>query len=408
MLLVQKLPSASLRGVTDGVDRALAQLRPALKGVSVDTSFFRPAGYLTKATHDTVLVLVLAGVLAALALLLLLLDLRAVVVALVSIAASLLAAAAVLNLLGDTLNALTLLGLLLAIAVIVDDAVSSTRQVLTATVTSPGTNGSKPVPIPTAIVRAYEQLRGTLVYATAIVLLTVAPLYFAKGLTATYLHPMALSFALGVLASMVVALTLTPALGALLFARGRTRRGSGPAEALAAYADRLVRSLLAAPRLALLGACALGLAALVAFPFLHQPAPPRFQDRDLVVDWHAPTGISLGEMGRITGLTVDALRALPAVADVSATIGRAVSADQIVGTGTGQIYVALKPKAGYDRAVAAVRANTSSSTRMSASVSTYESSVQAGVLQTAPRQVTVRVFGEKLQRARRLATRSSS
>jgi Cu/Ag efflux pump CusA len=404
VLLVQKLPSASVPGVTKGVERALDDLRPALGGVRIDSSFFRPARFVDSALHNLALALVIAAALGLVAIVALLLDLRAAFLASVSVALSFLAAVVVLNALGYTLNALVVLGLLVACGVLVDDAVGGTRALISR-VRRRAEEGAD-VPFQSVIVDAAAELRGTLTYGTLIVLLAVAPVFFAKGLTATYLHPMALAFALAVIASMLVALTFTPAVGMLLFERGRSRRRAVAFTAkVGAGYDWVVARALAIPRGVLACVCLLGLAGVIAVPFLRQPAPPRFEDRNIVVQWTGPAGAGLGEMDRITRRVSAQLRALPSVGDVAATLGRAVSGDQIVDTNAGQIYAQIKPRANYDRAVAAIRGVVGTVPGMRASVSTYEGDIQAGVLAPATKNVTVRVYGEGYSRLHALATR---
>lgn len=402
VLLVQKLPSASVLGVTTGVERALRDLRPALAGVQVDTSFFKPAAYVRDALHNLALALAIAALLGVVALLALLLELRAAFIAALTTALSLVVAALVLQWLGYTLNALVVLGLLLAAAVVVDDAVAGTWQMVKRI--RERDPAAPPLPTQGVILEACAELRSTLGYATLIVLLALTPVFFAHGLSATYLHPMVLAFALAVLAASVLALTLTPALGMLFYDRGGSRRQEVPvARRIRARYESLLRTALGWPRAGLACVCVAGLAGFIALPFVSQPSPPRFQDRSLVVQWDGPAGASLGEMNRITARTIAELRRLPAVADAAATLGRAVAGDQIVDTNSGQIYVALKPSADYDQAVGAVRNLVQSVPGMHAAVSTYEADVQSGVLSSPAPAVTVRVYGESYARLRELA-----
>ena len=402
VLMVQKLPSASVLSVTKGLDRALRELRPALAGVQVDTSFFRPARYVSSALDNLALAAWIAAALALVALAALLLQIRALLVCAVSVALSLLSAALVLQALGETLNALTIAGLLVAIAVVVDDAVAGTDALMRSLAVEGATNVRSPSV--GSVVQAYERVRGPLSYATLFILVSVAPVFFSKGLTATFLHPFVLSFAVAVLASMVVALVFTPALGWLLLRHGgpRPRADALRKRAGAAYAV-LVSRAVRIPRVLLAAVCALGLVGLVAFPFLRQPAPPTFVDRDLVVQWSGPAGASLAEMDRITRRVVGQLRALPAVADAGAILGRAVGGDQIVDTSSGQIMVAIKPSADYGRAVGQIRAIVGGTPGMRASVSTYESSVISGVLAPASDEVTARFYGEDYGQLQTLA-----
>ena len=296
VLLVQKLPSASVPGVTAGVMNALSDLRPALPGVTVDTSFFRPATYVHDSLHNSALALVLAAVLGIVALVALLLDLRGVFLAAISVALSLGTAVIIIDALGYTLNALVVLGLLVALLVIVDDAVGATLVLLGRVRLRREQNLA--VPLQTVIVEGIAELRGMLGYATLIGLLAIAPVFFAKGLTATYVHPMALTFALSVITSALVVTILTPALGMVLFDRGRTRARAArmKQQPVKARYGALVQRTFAIPRAVLLAVCLLGFAGAIAFPFLNQPSSPRFKDRNVVVGWTGPSGAGLGEM----------------------------------------------------------------------------------------------------------------
>jgi Cu/Ag efflux pump CusA len=402
VLEVQKLPSASVLGVTKGIDRALADLRPALGGVQINTSFFRPATYVSDALHNLKLALLISAGLMLLALIALLLDARTVLVAAVSVVVSMMSAALLLQALGYTLNALVTLGLFMAAILVVDDAVGTTQQIAARMGSYQG--DSAPVTTRAVVVGTCLQLRGTLGYATFIALAAAAPVFFAHGLSATFVHPMLLAFALSLIASSVVAMTLTPALGMLAFERGGWRRRSvRPAEYLARGYQWLILRALKVPRALLACVCLLGLAGLVAIPFLQLPARPSFKDRNLVVSWSGPAGSSLGEMDRVTARVVDQLKALPGVADVGATLGRAVSADQIVDTNSGEIFVALRPRANYSQAVAQVRQITEGTPGIHASVGTYEDAVTDGVLAPAHHDVTVRIYGEDYNQLRNLS-----
>jgi Cu/Ag efflux pump CusA len=401
VLLIQKLPSASLVGVTNGVLDALAQLQPALHGVSVDTSFYRPATYVSNALRNLDLMLGIAAALAVVGLGAVLLDLRGVLVASVSVALSLTGALLLLEWRGQTLNSLIVLGLLVASVVLVDDAVAGAQALRRAS-----RHRAMPAPEQTArnghssrhttVVQAFARLRGTLGYAALIVLVMAAPVFFSRGLTARYLHPMFLSLALAVLCSTVIAVTVTPALGLLLLERPRPRSGSRRIVGrrfLDGY-EAVVRATVALPRGLLIMVALIGLAGAISLPFLHEPARPRVQDHDLVVQWSGPPGAGLAEMNRLTQRTVRELRALPAVADAAATLGRAVSGDRTVDPSSGQIYVALKASADYDKAVNAVRQVVLTTPGIDASVSTYEADQQAGVLAPASSDLTVRLYGE--------------
>jgi Cu/Ag efflux pump CusA len=405
VLVVQKLPSASVPAVTDGLNQALAQLAPSLSGVQVDTSLFRPASYIDSALRNLSRTLIAAAVLAALALIALLLSLRLAVVALTATGISLLAGTVLLYLLGYTFNALVTLGLLLALAVVAAET-AGTAQRLASLRRSEPQNGRRPSGASLAVV-ACGELRGPLGAAALAVLAAAAPVALIPGLTGTFLRPMVLAFMLAVAASTVVALTVTPALAALLL-RGdallrppRSRRVPPPmppplgraAQAYQATLRGVLRvpvSVAAGLCLALL--CLAGLSGLGALPAMH-PGQPQFQDRNLVIRWTGAPGMSLPELDRLAARTSRQLAALPAVGDVAATVGRAVSSDQVVSTNSAEIWVTIKPGAAYDRAAGQVRAIADGMPGVAGSVGTYESDSMAGVLAAAPSALTVRLYG---------------
>ncbi|MCW2931115.1 MAG: acriflavin resistance protein [Actinomycetia bacterium] len=366
VLVIQKLPGASATAITSEVQQALASLDLAADGVSVNTTAFQPGSYVTTAFSNVRTAAIIAGVLAIIALLLFLLSLRAAFVAVVSIAVSLTTALMVLFLFGNTFNALLLLGLLLAIGLVVADVSSG----------------------------GYRRGMGA---GLLVVLLAGVPLLVSSGTTASFLRPMVGAFMAAAAASLVVAATVATALSSLL-------DGVGPKEpprAAAAFRERLAggyrRSLMAIAgkwaSLAVAGLCAVvGVAVLAGIPFLH-PGQPTFQDRNLVVHWTAAPGTSLTEMDRLAGIATSELRAIAGVQAVSATLGRAVTSDQIVATNSGELWVSMRPDANYGATLAAIEQVADGTPGIQGTVSTYESDAMGGVLSAPPDEVTTRIYG---------------
>ncbi len=393
MLVVQKLPNASVTAVTKGLDQALIQLRPALVGVAVHSTLFRPATYLTSVANNDRIALIVAAALALLALLLLLLSIRFAFVCVVTTAMSLVGATAVLQALGYTFSSIVLLGLLLALAVVVEDAVSSTTAVMARLAKS---KDDEPVlPITDRVALVYREFARTFIGGSVVALICVAPLFVASGLTATFLRPMVVAFGVAVITSMIIALLISPALSAILLSVGTKREPRGLAVARrvqAAYSASLRRLLRLGiwPLVALCVIAAVGLA--ITLPMLH-PAPPVFQDRDLDITWTGNPGMSLLELNRITALADRELIAIPGVQQASATLGRAATSDQIDNTNSGDIWVVLKPTANYAQTVASVRSIVSGTPGMQATVNTYEAASSAGVFSSTSSNADIRVYG---------------
>jgi multidrug efflux pump subunit AcrB len=403
VLVVQKLPNASVTSVTSGLDQALKQLGPSLSGVRVDATLFRPATYLAGAGSNDRSAAIGAAVLAVIALLLLLLSFRFAFVCLAAIAMSLISATLVLKELGYVFSSIVLLGLLLALAVVVQDAAGSTADVMAAMAADGGDGPG--LSVTTRVAQAYRGFARSFSGTSVAALVCVAPLFVASGLTARFLRPMVLAFGLGVITSMIVALLVSPALSAIVLSVGTKREPFGLAMSRRmqqAYSAVLRRSLglgvwpLAA--LCVLAAAGIG----VTVPLLH-PGPPVYQDRDLDVTWTGAAGMSLPELNRITALADRELLAAPGVQQVGATLGRAATSNQLDNTNSGQLWIELTPTANYARTVAAVTAIVSGTPGMRGTVSTYEEDSAGGVLSSPPGDADVRVYGPNLNELIRLA-----
>jgi Cu/Ag efflux pump CusA len=393
LLVIDKVPGADPRAVTRRVETALGELRAGLPGVSVDTTVFRPATYVDSAIDNLALLLLLAGALVVVALTAFLRRWSALAVSAAAIAVSFATALLVLDLLGETINMLALAGLAIALGVVVDDAVGDSRSIATR-LAEQRDDDAENARIRT-VVGASLRLRGPLGYATLIVVLVAVPVLISQGLTAAFVHPMALAFLLAVLASMVVALTLTPALSVMLAGRAQRRpRHSALAARVSGAYSRVLERGIKAPAVVLLILCALGIAGLALVPTLMQPHAPAFKDRDLLVRIKAAPGISLTAMDRITKRTSAQLSSIPGVRNVGANLGRAITGDQPVGTNSGEIWVSVDPDADYDKTKAAVSDTVRRTPGVGASVMTYEGGSSAGVLTRADNEVDVRLYGQ--------------
>jgi CzcA family heavy metal efflux pump len=404
LLVVEKLPGANTLEVTRQLDEALAELEQGLPGVTVDASVFRPATFIQSAMGHLALALLIAGVLVVLALTAFLMWWRAVLVAVVAIPLSLLAAVLVLDLTGATINALVVAGLAVALGVVVDDAVSDVHTI-TERLRERREAGNR-TPATSVILEASLETRTIMGYALLVVLLAITSVFFLGGLTGAFVHPMAVSYALAVLASMVVALTVTPALALLLFSREPRARHDSPVVAgLAGGYQRGLSRFARTPRPALLTVAALLVAGLAVLPLLGQSLRPSFKDRELLVHWDAMPSTSLPEMRRITTRAVAELKSTPGVSNVGAHVGRAVTGDQTVGTASGEMWLRIDPSADYDATLASVRDVVTGYPGVRGRMATYESERSKGVFAPAEDGLTVRIYGQELGVLHRQAER---
>src|SRR2546427_318619 len=214
VMLIEKFPGTNTLEVTRGVDEALAALRLGLPGVDVDSGIFRASTFIEMAFDNLTTALVLGALLVVVVLGAFLASWRTALISLVAIPLSLVVAAIVLYLRGATLNTMVLAGFVIALGVIVDDAIIAIEHIVWR-LRERRLRGSDQAT--TAILREASLEGGRPgLYATLIVLLAVAPAFFMEGLSGAFFTPLAVSYALAVVASVVDALTVTPALALML------------------------------------------------------------------------------------------------------------------------------------------------------------------------------------------------
>ncbi|MGB7961665.1 MAG: efflux RND transporter permease subunit [Propionicimonas sp.] len=340
LLVVEKFPHADPAVVTQAVETALEELRPGLAGVEVDSSTFRAADYVDAATAN----LRLAGLLG-LALLiagvgLWLLSWRAAAVTLASVVVSLTAAGLVLQWRNETFNALTFLGLSVGAVLIAYDAVQG-ATVHGAAGTEAG-SGSLPGALP--------GLRG---YALAIGLVSIVPVAIVEGRPGAFVAPAVSAYTVALLASFVVAMTVTPALASLL-ARGGTPDKPAPLATRLApgYGSRVGK--LAGRPIALVVVGVLALVTVAGGALVQSTLVPALQDRNVLVSVEGDPGASLATTtAAVAGLS-DQLKGVQGVETVAAHVGRAITGDQISDVNTAEIWVRLAANANYNATLAAI------------------------------------------------------
>ncbi len=388
VLVVEKLPNANTVDVTNGVRAALDGLRPGLAGLDIDTSIYQPAAYVHAAVGNVGWRL-LAGLLLVVGLLLLAFrGWRSALVAVATILVSLTAAGLVLYARGTTVNTMVLAGLALALGAVIDDAVSGTERLAGRL-----REGDGDV-VPT-VVAATVEVRNTLTFATVFVLLPVVPVFFMGGVFGAFGRPLAASYALALIVSLVTAAVLTPALGLLLLGRAPGRASSAAGWLTGRY-DRLLGRLLDRRRTVYALGVVVALVGLVALPSLRRSELPSLRERDFVVEVEAEPGTSLIRMNQIVGQATAELRAIPGVRNVASHVGRAVTGDKVVNVNSSALWVAIDDDADYGRTVAAIRATMAGFPGQDRDVLSYQQSRVKEAEEGADEPVVVRVYGQDL------------
>ncbi|ESQ14078.1 MAG: hypothetical protein N838_13035, partial [Thiohalocapsa sp. PB-PSB1] len=394
MLVIEKFPWANTLEVTANIEQALDDLRPGLSGIDIDTEIFSPATFIERALGNVATAAVIGLVLLVAVLFVFFLDWHLTLIATLSVITSLLMAWFVLFLAGATVDALIIAGLMMAVGVVIQDAIEDSyriRQMLAAPRADADNHW-------TIIATAALSSRSLLSFGLAVVLLLALPLVMVSGVLGAFLTSVATSYTLALVASLLTALLLTPALCLLLLpAEPRAITQTKLSAALAGYSERTVAgfSTQYGKIIAYAVAGIALLAILVGLPFIKsEQLLPEFHERDLLINWTAKPGTSQPEMSRITGELVDELKALQGVSNVGAHVGRAVTSDKIVGINESQVWVRLASDANYNNMVEAVDSIIDSYPGVDSDLTTYSSERISKVLAGESDKLVVRVYGQ--------------
>jgi CzcA family heavy metal efflux pump len=395
MMIVEKLPWGNTLDVTQGVEDAIDQMRPGLPGFDIDTTIFRPATFVQEALNNLGASLVLGSVLVVVVLALFLFDWRSALISVITIPMSLIAAGLVLYARGATINTMVLAGFVIALGAIVDDAIVDVENIVRRLrlAAAQGSQQSKA----SIILESSLEVRGAVVYASFIEALALLPVFFLEGLTGAFFRPLAFSYALAVLVSLVVALVMTPALSMILFSRAKLRRAEGPlVRWLQAGYGRLLQPIVRNPLPAFAVAGLIAAAGFVVVPRLGQELLPSFKERDFLMHWVTKPGTSLEEEVRITTASAKELQAIPGVRNFGAHIGQALVSDEPVGPEFGENWISIDPKAPYDETLARIQSVVDGYPGVRRDLQTYLKERIREVLTGAGEAVVVRIYGDDL------------
>src|SRR6266513_2530462 len=396
LLVIEKAPGYNTVEVTKNVEAALDELRPGMTGIDVDTAIYRPASFIERATSNLSTASLIAALLAIVALSALLGSWRATLVAATSITLSLVAAASVLYLRGANFNMMVVAGVLTAIAAVVDDAIVDDEHIL-ARLRQRNPGASRP-PTWRIITDAAIEIRRPMLYATLIGVVAVAPVLLMQGLSAAFFKPLAWSYIIAIVVSLLVATVVTPALTMLLSARasGPLSGGSASPGGIQRLYSRMAEPALRSPALALACVAAGIVVAVLAWSQLERSLVPSFKETDVFVEFQAPAGTSVQAMDRFSATLIQDLRAVPGVRNAAAQIGRALLSHEVSDANSAQVWVSLYPKADYEATLAAVQQVVDAQQGVEGEVQAYLSKKMREGVTGEDQAISVRVYGEAL------------
>lgn len=343
LLTMSSQYGANTMEVTKALEAALDGLKPVFEreGIKVYPRLHRPATFIETSLANISHSLLLGAVLVAVVLFLFLGHFRTALISLTAIPLSLLAAILTLDRLGVSLNTITLGGLAIAIGEVVDDAIIDVENILRRL--RENQTLAQPRPVLEVILNASLEVRSAVVYATFIVVLVFVPVLTLTGLQGSFFAPLAMSYILAILASLLVALTVTPAMTYFFFRNGAGKETLPRVQGwLRRRYERLLNLVSQRPRLVIGTVAVLCVLTLSRLPFLGGEFLPEFREGHFVLQVSAAPGTSLPEMLRIGKQVSDALLKNPHIETVEQQAGRAEQGEDPWGTHRCEFHVELK------------------------------------------------------------------
>jgi copper/silver efflux system protein len=346
VLAVQKQPGANTLELTGRIERELAAMQKTLpKGMTIRAELFRQASFISVAVNNVVEALRDGAIFVVVILFLFLWNFRTTGISIVAIPLSLVVAIFAMKLLGITINTMTLGGMAIAIGALVDDAIIDVENVFRRLKENHHLPEGQRRPALEVVYDASREIRASIVNATLIIIVVFLPLFFLGGVEGRLLRPLGFAYVVSILASLLVAVTVTPVLCAYLLPNAKaviTEHESRVVTWLKAHYARLLETVLAHPKRVLAAAVVtLGLA-LGAVPFLGSAFLPEFNEGALTVSVVTVPGTSLAESNAIGQRVEQILLANPAVVNTDRRQGRAELDEHAQGVNAAEIDVTLK------------------------------------------------------------------
>jgi CzcA family heavy metal efflux pump len=343
---VQKQPAQNTLVLTRALDLALDDIEAGLPaGMTINREIFRQADFIETSIANLVAALRDGGLLVVVTVLLFLANFRAGIIALVAIPLSLVASVFGLTLIGATINSMTLGGMAIAVGALVDDAIIDVENVFRRLRENARLPEAERRPALDVVYRASVEIRSSIVFATIVILIVFAPLFFLSGVEGRLLQPLGLAYVIALSASLVVALTVTPVLCSLLLPRARAVT-AGHEPRVVQLSKRLYRPILLwalrHARLVMGTAALLLVATLAGFFSLGRSFLPEFNEGTLTISAVTMPGTSLDESNRLGAALERQLMLVPEVVNTARRTGRAELDEHVQGVESAELDVQLR------------------------------------------------------------------
>ncbi|MBS1616572.1 MAG: efflux RND transporter permease subunit [Bacteroidetes bacterium] len=406
VLTVEKQPGANTVELTKEIEAAVAELQASLPtDIHLNPYIFQQRNFIETALSNVEHALRDGFILVVIVLALFLMNFRTTIITLTAIPISIVITAIVFQLFGISINTLTLGGLAIAIGELVDDAIVDVENVHRRL--RENRQSGSPKPLLRVVYEASSEIRNSIVYATIIVVLVFIPLFQMQGMEGRIFAPLGIAYISSIAASLLVSLTLTPALCSYLLgkARNKEERETFLVRWLKKQDERLLHFGLRRPGAVIASAAFLVLLAASIVPTFGSEFLPPFNEGSFTINLSAPAGTSLEESNKIGTLAERLMLEVPEVQYASRRTGRAELDEHVEPVSNSEIDVQLKPdsKRSRQEIVADIRKKLSLLQGVSVNVGQPISHRLDHLLSGVRAQVAVKIFGNDLSELRMLA-----
>lgn len=405
LITLTKQPAAGSINLTKDVHSQLETLRPSLpKGVNINTDIFRQADFIQSSISSLQSSLFEGAIFVIIVLFVFLMNFRTTLISAIAIPMSVIITLLILNLCGFTINTMTLGGIAIAIGSLVDDAIVDVENVYRRLRRNHTLPKEERADVKTIVFEASREVRMPILNSSLIIVASFLPLFFLNGMEGRMLVPLGWSFIISLLASTVVALTLTPVLCYFLLGKnepsGKSEEEPPVVRRLAAGYQKLLEKALRRPRPLLIGVSVLFLLVLAVFPFLGRSFLPPFNEGSFTVNISALPGISLQRSDSIGRMAERLIRQVPEVKLTSRKTGRAELDEHSLGSNVSEIEVPYTLDSGRSKEEVAddIRSRLHTIPGVNIEIGQPISHRIDAMLSGSEAQIAVKIFGPDLDR----------
>lgn len=406
IMSIQKQPGASTIDLTKDVEKALAELKNVLPaGVQLNPDLFKQAHFIESSIENVKEALRDGVILVLIVLFLFLMNLRTTIITMTAIPLSFVLTAVVFKLFGLSVNTMTLGGLAIAIGELVDDAIVDVENVFRRLRENRKLENPKNTLL--VIYEASSEVRNSIVIATIIVCLVFIPLFTMGGIEGKLFVPLGIAYIVSLLASMVISLTVTPALCSYLLNNKNLQEHKEGAlvKYLKALDLKVLEKALKHPRAVVGITSGLFIFSLILASQMGRDFLPKFNEGTATISMMAQPGISLEESDKLGKIAEELILKTPEVKSVSRRTGRAEQDEHAEGVHSSEIDVDFK-ETGRPREVALneIRTNLATIENVFVNVGQPISHRLDHLLSGVRAQIAIKVFGPDLTTLRTVSS----